>query len=93
MDLEKVIFVDAGSLPALHPPARLAPPASSPGSLHPSLFSTDQIVRTDLKDLVDEDLFGAPYGYAPMGDDREEMEGFRFWKTGQSAARRERCAR
>ena len=44
----------------------------------------DQIVRTDLKDLVDEDLFGAPYGMAPMGDDRKEMEGFRFWKTGQS---------
>jgi UDP-glucose:glycoprotein glucosyltransferase len=46
----------------------------------------DQIVRTDLKELVDEDLQGAPYGYAPMGDDKEEMEGFRFWKTGQSLA-------
>ena len=42
----------------------------------------DQIVRTDLKELVDLDLHGAPYGYTPMGDDNEAMEGFRFWKTG-----------
>lgn len=42
----------------------------------------DQIVRTDLKELVDIDLEGAPYGYTPMGDSREEMEGFRFWKQG-----------
>lgn len=42
----------------------------------------DQIVRTDLKELIDLDLHGAPYGYTPMGDDNEEMEGFRFWKTG-----------
>lgn len=42
----------------------------------------DQIVRADLKELVDLDLHGAPYGYTPMGDDNAEMEGFRFWKTG-----------
>jgi UDP-glucose:glycoprotein glucosyltransferase len=42
----------------------------------------DQIVRADLKELVDLDLHGAPYGYTPMGDDNHEMEGFRFWKTG-----------
>ncbi len=42
----------------------------------------DQIVRTDLKELMDLDLNGAPYGYTPMCDDREEMEGFRFWKQG-----------
>ena len=42
----------------------------------------DQIVRADLKELVDLDLHGAPYGYTPMGDDNKEMEGFRFWKTG-----------
>ncbi|KAL5522625.1 hypothetical protein ACEPAG_8642 [Sanghuangporus baumii] len=42
----------------------------------------DQIVRADLKELVDLDLHGAPYGYTPMGDDNLEMEGFRFWKTG-----------
>jgi UDP-glucose:glycoprotein glucosyltransferase len=43
---------------------------------------TDQIVRTDMKELVDIDLKGHVYGYAPMGDDRPEIEGFRFWKTG-----------
>ncbi|THH06125.1 hypothetical protein EW145_g4303 [Phellinidium pouzarii] len=42
----------------------------------------DQIVRTDLKELVDLDLHGAPYGYTPMGDDNVDMEGFRFWKMG-----------
>ena len=42
----------------------------------------DQIVRADLQELVDLDLQGAPYGYTPMGDDNEVMEGFRFWKTG-----------
>lgn len=42
----------------------------------------DQVVRADLKELVDLDLRGAPYGYTPMGDDNVEMEGFRFWKTG-----------
>lgn len=43
----------------------------------------DQIVRTDMKELVDLDLEGHVYAYPPMGDDREEMEGFRFWKQGE----------
>ncbi|KAK9461767.1 UDP-glucose:glycoprotein glucosyltransferase-domain-containing protein [Lipomyces oligophaga] len=42
----------------------------------------DQIVRTDLKELVDVNLHEAPYGYTPMCDSRKEMEGFRFWKQG-----------
>jgi UDP-glucose:glycoprotein glucosyltransferase len=42
----------------------------------------DQVVRTDLKELADLGLHGAPYGYTRMGDDNEAMEGFRFWKTG-----------
>ena len=42
----------------------------------------DQIVRTDLKALVDLDLEGAPYGFTPMCDSRTEIEGFRFWKQG-----------
>ncbi|KAK8869940.1 hypothetical protein IAR55_000508 [Kwoniella newhampshirensis] len=42
----------------------------------------DQIVRTDMKELVDVDLHGRVYGYPPMGNSREGMEGFRFWKTG-----------
>ena len=42
----------------------------------------DQIVRTDMYDLVQHDLGGAPYGFTPMCDSRREMEGFRFWKQG-----------
>ncbi|KAI7940320.1 hypothetical protein MJO28_013972 [Puccinia striiformis f. sp. tritici] len=43
---------------------------------------SDQIVRTDLKDLYELDLEGAPYAYAPMCNDRNETKGFRFWDTG-----------
>ncbi|KAI9676719.1 MAG: hypothetical protein M1822_008282 [Bathelium mastoideum] len=42
----------------------------------------DQIVRTDMFDLVSHDLEGKPYGFTPMCDSRTEMEGFRFWKQG-----------
>lgn len=42
----------------------------------------DQIVRTDMYDLVTYDLDGAPYAFTPMCDSRTEMEGFRFWKQG-----------
>jgi UDP-glucose:glycoprotein glucosyltransferase len=54
-----------------------------PLSLDKVIFvDADQIVRTDMYDLVTLDLQGAPYGFAPMCDSRTEMEGFRFWKTG-----------
>ena len=54
-----------------------------PLSLDKVIFvDADQIVRTDMYDLVTTDLEGAPYGFTPMGDSREEMEGFRFWKQG-----------
>ena len=42
----------------------------------------DQIVRTDMKELIDFNLHGAPYGFTPMCDSRTEIEGFRFWKQG-----------
>ena len=42
----------------------------------------DQVVRTDLAELRDLDLEGAPYGYTPFCDSRKEMDGFRFWKQG-----------
>uniref|UniRef100_A0A8C9L7M4 UDP-glucose glycoprotein glucosyltransferase 1 n=1 Tax=Pavo cristatus TaxID=9049 RepID=A0A8C9L7M4_PAVCR len=42
----------------------------------------DQIVRTDLKELRDFNLDGAPYGYTPFCDSRREMDGYRFWKSG-----------
>ncbi|KAK3954740.1 UDP-glucose:glycoprotein glucosyltransferase-domain-containing protein [Pseudoneurospora amorphoporcata] len=54
-----------------------------PLSLEKVIFvDADQIVRTDMYDLVSLDLEGAPYGFTPMCDSRTEMEGFRFWKTG-----------
>ncbi|KAI1080300.1 glycosyltransferase family 24 protein [Whalleya microplaca] len=54
-----------------------------PLSLDKVIFvDADQIVRTDMIDLVNTDLEGAPYGFTPMCDSRTEMEGFRFWKQG-----------
>ncbi|KPM37451.1 UDP-glucose:glycoprotein glucosyltransferase [Neonectria ditissima] len=54
-----------------------------PLSLDKVIFvDADQIVRTDIMDLVNHDLEGAPYGFTPMCDSRTEMEGFRFWKQG-----------
>ena len=38
---------------------------------------TDQIVQSDLKELRDLDLEGAPYGYTPFCDSNKEMDGFR----------------
>ncbi|XP_033087801.1 UDP-glucose:glycoprotein glucosyltransferase 1 isoform X1 [Trachypithecus francoisi] len=46
----------------------------------------DQIVRTDLKELRDFSLDGAPYGYTPFCDSRREMDGYRFWKSGYWAS-------
>ena len=42
----------------------------------------DQIVRTDLLELMHMDLEGAPYAYTPFCDSKKEMDGFRFWKHG-----------
>ncbi|KAJ2906156.1 hypothetical protein MKZ38_002871 [Zalerion maritima] len=54
-----------------------------PLSLDKVIFvDADQIVRTDMIELVNHDLEGAPYGFTPMCDSRTEMEGFRFWKQG-----------
>lgn len=54
-----------------------------PLSLEKVIFvDADQIVRTDMMELVNHDLQGAPYGFTPMCDSRTEMEGFRFWKQG-----------
>ncbi|CAF1343716.1 unnamed protein product, partial [Rotaria sordida] len=46
----------------------------------------DQVVRADLAELRDLDLHGAPYGYVPFCDNRREMEGYRFWKSGYWAS-------
>ncbi|XP_075057628.1 UDP-glucose:glycoprotein glucosyltransferase 1 isoform X2 [Mixophyes fleayi] len=46
----------------------------------------DQIVRTDLKELRDLNLDGAPYGYTPFCESRREMDGYRFWRSGYWAS-------
>lgn len=54
-----------------------------PLSLDKVIFvDADQVVRTDMKELVDLDLNGAVYGYTPFCDSRDEMNQFRFWKGG-----------
>ena len=54
-----------------------------PTSLEKVIFvDADQIVRTDMNELNQLDLDGAPYGFTPMCDSRTEIEGFRFWKQG-----------
>ena len=37
-----------------------------------------QIVRADLKELLEIPLDGAPYGYTPFCNDRPDMAGFRY---------------
>jgi len=54
-----------------------------PQSLSKVIFvGTDQVFRADISELLNIDLEGAPYGFVPMGDDREDMDGFKFWKKG-----------
>eukprot|EP01125_Pyxidicula_operculata_P008115 TRINITY_DN2750_c0_g1_i10.p1 TRINITY_DN2750_c0_g1~~TRINITY_DN2750_c0_g1_i10.p1 ORF type:complete len:445 (+),score=130.96 TRINITY_DN2750_c0_g1_i10:104-1438(+) len=45
----------------------------------------DQVTYVDLKELIDEDLKGAPYGYTPFCSDdimNPSTTGFRFWDSG-----------
>jgi UDP-glucose:glycoprotein glucosyltransferase len=54
-----------------------------PLSLDRVIFvDADQIVRTDLKELMEMDIGGAPYAYTPFCDSRQETEGYRFWRSG-----------
>jgi len=45
----------------------------------------DQIIRTDMKELYNMDLNGAPYGFTPFcsgATRKQETTGFRFWESG-----------
>lgn len=54
-----------------------------PADLDRVIFvDADQIARTDLHELAQLDLEGAAYGFPPMCESREDMEGYRFWKQG-----------
>ncbi|KAK8863947.1 hypothetical protein M9Y10_011641 [Tritrichomonas musculus] len=45
-------------------------------------IDSDQIVRTDLIELMRMDFGKAPYAFTPFCDSRKETEPFRFWKQG-----------
>mmetsp|Transcript_11957 Transcript_11957/g.33653 ORF Transcript_11957/g.33653 Transcript_11957/m.33653 type:complete len:1727 (-) Transcript_11957:508-5688(-) len=54
-----------------------------PLSLKKVIFvDADQIIRADLRELIDMDLEGAPYAYTPFCDNNKDMDGYRFWNTG-----------
>uniref|UniRef100_A0A1X7SR53 Glucosyltransferase 24 catalytic domain-containing protein n=1 Tax=Amphimedon queenslandica TaxID=400682 RepID=A0A1X7SR53_AMPQE len=41
-------------------------------------FEYELVVRTDMKELLEEPLDKAPYGYTPFCDSRTDMDGFSF---------------
>jgi UDP-glucose:glycoprotein glucosyltransferase len=45
-------------------------------------IDSDQIVRTDLIELMRMNFGTAPYAFTPFCDSRPETNPFRFWKTG-----------
>lgn len=45
-------------------------------------LDSDQIIRTDIRELYDMDIGDAPLAYTPFCDNNKEMDGFRFWRTG-----------
>jgi UDP-glucose:glycoprotein glucosyltransferase len=45
-------------------------------------IDADQVVRTDVKELWDLDLEGAPYAYTPFCDSNPLTQKFMFWKSG-----------
>ncbi len=52
-----------------------------PKSLKKIIFvDADQVVRTDLQELVDLDLKGHVYAMTPFCKDKPEMEEYRFWE-------------
>ena len=50
--------------------------------LHHTPPPPPQVVRADLGELWHMDLHGAPYGYTPFCDSREETLGYQFWRHG-----------
>ena len=52
-----------------------------PQSLDRIIFiDADQVIRSDLKDLVDLDLKGHVYAMTPFCNDKAEMAQYRFWE-------------
>ncbi|OAF68161.1 UDP-glucose ceramide glucosyltransferase-like 1 [Intoshia linei] len=54
-----------------------------PLDVHRIIFlDADLILRGDIKELHDMDLGGAVYAYTPFCDSRNNMDNYRFWKSG-----------
>jgi UDP-glucose:glycoprotein glucosyltransferase len=45
-------------------------------------IDSDDVVRSDLNELMQLDMNGAPYGFTPFCEDRPDMEEYRFWNDG-----------
>ena len=45
-------------------------------------IDADQVVRTDLRELAEMDLEGAPYAFTPFCESRKETLGYQFWREG-----------
>lgn len=43
---------------------------------------SDQVVRSDLRELWEMDLGGAPYAYTPFCTSRQDTLGYQFWRQG-----------
>ena len=42
----------------------------------------DNVVRGDLRELIEEDMRGAPLAMVPFCEQSKEMQGYRFWQQG-----------
>lgn len=74
LDVKKIIFVDADQVCFSYYTINF-----HLCTVKNLMIFTFQIVRADMKDLVDFDLGGAPYGYTPFCESRIEMDGFRYF--------------
>ncbi|EAX94740.1 hypothetical protein TVAG_480210 [Trichomonas vaginalis G3] len=45
-------------------------------------IDSDQIIRTDMRELMTMDFEGKPYAFTPFCNDRPEMQEYRFWEIG-----------
>lgn len=67
LSVKKIIFVDADQVRVTFAALYIA-----------VVIVYVKIVRTDLKELLEMDLDGAPYAYTPFCNSRPDMEGFRL---------------
>ncbi|KIM70433.1 glycosyltransferase family 24 protein [Scleroderma citrinum Foug A] len=68
MGLEDTFTVDTDEVTCDSAAVDRVRTSSSTSSKQVVFVDADQIVGVDLKEFVDLDLHGAPYGYVPMGD-------------------------